>query len=116
MEIDGWLRGMGLAQYAEMFRANDIDIELLGKLTNDDLKDIGVPSFGHRKMLLQAIAELGSAPPAAPAPPPAAQLSLRNQCSMSAPVNQFRRRAHGSMIRVRFKRPHQAYATEIADF
>jgi hypothetical protein len=28
--IDGWLRGIGLAQYAEMFRANDIDIELLG--------------------------------------------------------------------------------------
>ena len=42
MDIDGWLRGIGLAQYAEMFRANDIDFELLGRLTNDDLKDIGV--------------------------------------------------------------------------
>ena len=71
MDIDGWLRGIGLAQYAEMFRANDIDGELLGRLTNDDLKDIGVASFGHRKKLLEAIAELGSAPAAAPAPPPA---------------------------------------------
>ena len=62
MDIDGWLRGIGLAQYAEMFRANDIDGELLGRLTNDDLKDIGVASFGHRKKLLEAIAELGSAP------------------------------------------------------
>jgi class 3 adenylate cyclase len=70
LDIDGWLGRIGLAQYAEIFRANDIDIELLGRLTNDDLKDIGVASFGHRKKLLEAIAELGSAPAAAPAPPP----------------------------------------------
>jgi SAM domain (Sterile alpha motif) len=73
LDIDSWLRGIGLAQYAEMFRANDIDIELLGRLTNDDLKDIGVVSFGHRKKLLEAIAELGSAsarPPAVPEPTP----------------------------------------------
>ena len=70
MDIDGWLRGIGLAQYAEMFRANDIDIELLGRLTNDDLKEIGVASFGHRKKLLEAIAKLGSAPSASPATMP----------------------------------------------
>ena len=70
MDIDGWLRGIGLPQYAEMFRANDIDGELLGRLTNDDLKDIGVASFGHRKKLLEAIAELGGAPTATPASPP----------------------------------------------
>ena len=68
MDIDGWLRRIGLAQYAEMFRANDIDIELLGRLTNDDLKDIGVVSFGHRKKLLEAIAELGGAVPVSPQP------------------------------------------------
>ena len=72
MDIDGWLRGINLDQYAEMFRANDIDIELLGRLTNDDLKDIGVASFGHRKKLLEAIAELGSARAPAPAALPAA--------------------------------------------
>ena len=70
MDIDSWLRGIGLAQYAEMFRANDIDIELLERLTNDDLKDIGVVSFGHRKKLLEAIAELGGATTATPASPP----------------------------------------------
>ena len=68
MDIDGWLRRIGLAQYAEMFRANDIDIELLGRLTNDDLKDIGVVSFGHRKKLLEAIAELAGAFPVSPQP------------------------------------------------
>src|SRR5438132_10386821 len=51
-----------------MFRANDIDIELLGRLTNDDLKDIGVVSFGHRKKLLEAIAELAGAFPVSPQP------------------------------------------------
>jgi class 3 adenylate cyclase len=68
LDIDGWLRRIGLAQYAEMFRANDVDIELLGRLTNDDLKDIGVVSFGHRKKLLEAIAELGGAVPVSPRP------------------------------------------------
>ena len=68
MDIDGWLRRIGLAQYAEMFHANDIDIELLGRLTNDDLKDIGVVSFGHRKKLLEAIAELAGAFPVSPQP------------------------------------------------
>jgi class 3 adenylate cyclase len=68
LDIDAWLRGIGLAQYAEMFRANDIDIELLGRLTNDDLKDIGVVSFGHRKKLLEAIAELAGTFPVSPQP------------------------------------------------
>jgi hypothetical protein len=57
------------------FRSNDIDGKLLGRLTNDDLKDIGVASLGHRKKLLEAIAELGGAPaprPVVPAPIPAA--------------------------------------------
>ena len=70
MDIDGWLRGIGLSQYAEIFRTNDIDGEMLGRLTNDDLKDIGVASFGHRKKLLEAIAELGGAATATPAAPP----------------------------------------------
>ena len=64
MDIDGWLRGIDLAQYAEIFRANDIDGELLGQLTNDDLKDIGVASVGHRKKLLKAIAALTATPEA----------------------------------------------------
>ena len=72
MDIDGWLRRIGLAQYAEIFRANDIDVELLGRLTNDDLKDIGVVSFGHRKKLLEAIAALVAAPEASSPIPVAA--------------------------------------------
>jgi hypothetical protein len=35
LDIDGWLRGIGLPQYSEMFRANDIDGELEEKLQTD---------------------------------------------------------------------------------
>ena len=72
MDIDSWLRTIGLGQYAEILRANDIDGELLRRLTNDDLKDIGVASLGHRKKLLEAIAALATGPDAAPATPAAA--------------------------------------------
>ena len=84
MDIDGWLRGIGLEQYAEIFRANDIDMELLGRLTNDDLKDIGVVSFGHRKKLLEAIAELAGAFPVPPQPASrrAAQSAVTNLVRM----------------------------------
>ena len=78
MDIDGWLRGIGFAQYAEMFRANDIDIELLGRLTSDDLKEIGVVSLGHRKKLLDAIAALVAAPEA-PAPIPVTATEPKTQ-------------------------------------
>ena len=66
MDIDGWLREIGLEQYAQTFQTNDIDGEMLGRLTNDDLKEIGVASFGHRKKLLEAIAELAGAIPVSP--------------------------------------------------
>ena len=35
LDIDGWLGGIGLAQYTEMFLANDIDDELLGGSPTD---------------------------------------------------------------------------------
>jgi Adenylate and Guanylate cyclase catalytic domain/SAM domain (Sterile alpha motif) len=68
-----------------MFRGNDIDIELLGRLTNDDLKDIGVVSFGHRKKLLEAIAELAGAfsvPPQPAIEPKAHDAAERRQVTV----------------------------------
>ena len=73
LDIDRWLCGIGLAQYAELFRANDIDGELLGRLTSDDLKEIGVASLGHRKQLLDAIAARGAVA-GAPSPTPVAAI------------------------------------------
>jgi hypothetical protein len=42
---------------------------LLPKLTAEDLKDLGVTSIGHRRMMLDAIAALSAAPTVAVAPP-----------------------------------------------
>ena len=65
MDIPNWLRGIGLGQYAELFRSNDIDDTLIHQLSDDDLKELGVASLGHRKKLLRAIATLGRVPESA---------------------------------------------------
>ncbi len=55
-DIGPWLAAIGLPQYAQLFRANDIDATLLPGLTAEDLKEIGVASLGHRKTILDVIA------------------------------------------------------------
>ena len=67
MDIGEWLRGLGLQQYVTAFRENDVEAEVLLWLRAEDLKDIGVSSVGHRRKLLEAIAELrdGSSPTSA---------------------------------------------------
>jgi hypothetical protein len=37
MDIADWLRGLGLDQYAQLFRDNDIDGEILGGMNAEDL-------------------------------------------------------------------------------
>ena len=56
-----WLETIGLPQYAEAFHDNDIDIDLLGQLDDQILKDIGVSSAGHRLRIRNAIAKLNPA-------------------------------------------------------
>jgi len=58
MDLGGWLRMLGLEQYEAAFRENDINERVLPSLTLADLKEIGVGSVGHRRILLQAIAAL----------------------------------------------------------
>jgi hypothetical protein len=59
MNITNWLRQLGLDQYEPAFRENDINGELLGSLTADDLKELGVKSIGHRRKLLGQCSSLG---------------------------------------------------------
>src|ERR1700738_5014813 len=58
MDIVVWLRSLGLAKYEAVFRDNDIDETVLPSLTHENLKELGVASFGHRIKLLDAIAAL----------------------------------------------------------
>ena len=58
MNIAAWLHGLGLQQYEQSFRENEIDSAVLPQLTADDLRDIGVNLVGHRRKLLAAISAL----------------------------------------------------------
>jgi class 3 adenylate cyclase len=62
MDVAAWLHGLGLEQYAQLFRDNDIDGEILRGMTSEDLKELGISSFGHRRKLFNAITTLGSEP------------------------------------------------------
>jgi hypothetical protein len=66
MNVAAWLQSLGLERYEPLFRDNEIDWEVLPKLTSEDLREIGVIAIGHRRKLLDAIAALGTEVPAAP--------------------------------------------------
>jgi len=79
MDIDAWLSTLNLERYAQSFREHDIDLQVLRRLTPEDLFELGIASVGHRRRLLHAIealassdaqpAHVGTAPqPASPAP------------------------------------------------
>jgi class 3 adenylate cyclase len=73
MNVAVWLQSLGLERHEPLFRSNEIDWEVLPKLTSEDLKEIGVVAIGHRRKLLDAIAALGSemtSAAATPAPVP----------------------------------------------
>jgi class 3 adenylate cyclase/predicted ATPase len=93
MDVAAWLDSLGLPQYAQAFRDNDIDDVVLRKLTADDLKDIGVSSVGHRRRLLEAIAALepdsGRDEQTDAEPAPAAGLSVSAQLASTAERRQL---------------------------
>jgi class 3 adenylate cyclase len=62
VDIAAWLQRLGLEQYEQAFRGNDIDGEVLPELTAEDLIGLGVTSIGHRRKLLAAIAALRDKP------------------------------------------------------
>src|SRR5438552_8960251 len=87
MDIAAWLQGLGLERYVPAFRDNEIDWEVLPKLTSEDLREIGVAAIGHRRKLLDAIAALGATVPtatvtAAPSDVPASTDAERRQLTV----------------------------------
>ena len=60
MDVTSWLRSLGLERYEAAFRDNEITEKVLPRLTAEDLKDLGVSVVGHRRVLLDAIADLRS--------------------------------------------------------
>ena len=76
-QIADWLEKLGLGQYAQRFAENEIDISVLRHLTDQDLKDIGVP-LGHRRKMLAAIGELVGTAPATREPVAATELKTQD--------------------------------------
>ena len=69
------MQQIGLAEHAELFRAEKIDAAVLPTLTDADLRELGLP-LGDRKKLRAAIDALGTPSSAdtvaVPVPPRAA--------------------------------------------
>jgi class 3 adenylate cyclase/predicted ATPase len=61
-DLAEWLGRHDLGQYAQTFAENNIDHSVLPDLTDNDLKNLGVSSLGHRKKLLRAIEALTRRP------------------------------------------------------
>jgi SAM (Sterile alpha motif) domain-containing protein len=53
-QIAKWLEKLGLSEYADRFAENKIDVAVLPLLTDEDLKEIGIP-LGHRRKIFAAI-------------------------------------------------------------
>jgi class 3 adenylate cyclase/tetratricopeptide (TPR) repeat protein len=64
-EVRKWLQAIDLGQYADAFEVNDIEVDLLGQLDDQALKDIGVSSTGHRLRIRNAIEKVRPAVPLA---------------------------------------------------
>jgi class 3 adenylate cyclase len=62
-QVGEWLAKLGLAEYASCFAENRIDFSVLPDLTDQHLKDLGLP-LGDRLKMLRAIRELSGAAPA----------------------------------------------------
>src|SRR5262247_2726694 len=90
MDIRGWLQSLGLGQYEAVFRENAIDADVLHDLTEDHLREMGLP-LGARLKLLKAISALapdaepiGLTSVVAPAGPPADTAERRQVTVMFA--------------------------------
>jgi class 3 adenylate cyclase len=89
VNVAAWLSRLGLEQYEQAFRENDVDAEVLPELTAEDLIGLGVTSIGHRRKLLAAIAALREK--ALAANEKTASIAPKNIPGVSAPTGAERR-------------------------
>ncbi|HXV24921.1 MAG TPA: AAA family ATPase [Alphaproteobacteria bacterium] len=85
-DIASWLARLGLEKYIEAFTANEIDYDALRHLTDEDLKELGLP-IGPRRKIMAAISALDREPvvtagPAAVPPVPRRGEAERRQLTV----------------------------------
>lgn len=52
-DIAAWLEALDLGKYAAVFAENEIDFKVLPELTEEDIRELGLP-LGPRRKLLSA--------------------------------------------------------------
>ncbi len=77
IDLEEWLRSIGCGSYIEAFRENDVTADLLGEISGDDLKELGL-TLGDRKRFLRAVADLSDTSVQDPAVPDQSPESLRH--------------------------------------
>jgi len=60
---------LGLSKYTDLFQQQEIDLATFHTLTEQDLKELGITTFGARRKMLLAIADLGKRRLVVPPPP-----------------------------------------------
>src|SRR6478609_5113188 len=66
-QMQAWLARLRLAKYAETFAAHEVDFDVLRHLSDDDLKELGLP-LGPRRKVLAALAETAEEAETRPTP------------------------------------------------
>jgi class 3 adenylate cyclase/predicted ATPase len=88
-DFDRWLHANGLGQHVAVFAAERVDFDVLSELTDDDLRDLGLP-LGDRKRLRRAIDERRA--PAMMAAPVQAAPAIREVAPPAEPASEAERR------------------------
>ena len=57
MEIEGWLSDLGLGRYVAVFAEHEIAAGDVAELTEDDLREMGLP-IGPRRRILRAAGDI----------------------------------------------------------
>lgn len=55
--IADWLAQLGLSEYLSALESNHVDMKLLRTLSDSDLRELGINSLGHRRSILQKLAD-----------------------------------------------------------
>ena len=57
-ELASLLTTQGLGKYTDVFLRHEVDLQTFATLTDEELKEIGIPTFGARKKLLLLAREI----------------------------------------------------------
>ena len=58
--LDAWLEQLGLSKYLAAFAESEVEFADLAELSEEDLKEIGLP-LGPRRRILKAVREIDGA-------------------------------------------------------